>query len=314
MGPLLLKPFYVSPIWGGPRIAEARSLPWTPDDNHGAAFDVSAHPNTMGIVLNGSCAGMTLAEAIATHHDDILGDVPDEAPIQVTFMDAAETLSVQVHPDEAYAQAAEGDHGKVEAWYILAAAEVATLIGGCTTDDFDALRLAAADDSIGERYGQRIAVREGDVVLMPERTMHALGADIFAVEVSSLGSTTYRICDWGRGRQLHVDKAFDILDTRRRPSLTHFGTFDQSKADIERLGVDAGFFKSYVVDVGTTMHFSCQGRYAVVTCVARTARVSTPEGSVSLGYTQSCLVPASAESYDIEGPCRVLRSLRTPEP
>ena len=191
MGPLLLTSFYLSPIWGGSRIARTRGIDWSDDDRHGEAFDVSAHPTTMGVVRNGPCDGMTLADAIASHHQEILGDVPDDAPLQVTFMDPVETLSVQVHPSEEYAQAAEGDHGKVEAWYVLDAEPDATLIAGCTTNDTEALRVAAADDSIGDRYGQRIEMHEGDFILIPPGTMHALGGGIFAVEVSSLGNTTF---------------------------------------------------------------------------------------------------------------------------
>lgn len=312
MEPLLLKPYYVSPVWGGPRIAQARGIAWTSEDNHGESFDVSAHPSTMGVVRNGPYAGCTLAEAIAAHHDELLGDVPDDAPLQITTMDAAETLSVQVHPPEAYAQAAEGDHGKVESWYILATEPSATLIGGCGTDDVSALRDAATDDSIAARFGQRIAVQEGDFVLIPEGTMHALGKGIFAVEVGSLGNTTYRICDWGRGRQLHVDKAFDVLKIDNRPSVTHLGAYS-GQMTRELLGVDAGFFKSFVLDVDGRQSFSCNGRYAVITCVGGTALVSTTDGSVELGYTASCLVPAAASTYVISGTCRVLRSIRTPD-
>ncbi|MBP3892796.1 MAG: hypothetical protein J6D34_02005 [Atopobiaceae bacterium] len=310
MEPLLLTSFYLSPIWGGPRIARERGIEWSQDDRHGEAFDISAHPTTMGVVRNGPCAGMTLADAIASHRHEILGDVPDDAPLQVTFMDAAEDLSVQVHPDEEYAQAAEADHGKVEAWYVLDAKPGATLIAGSTTNDVAALRAAAADDSIGERFGQRIEMREGDFILIPSGTMHALGAGIFAVEVSSLGNTTYRICDWGRGRELHVDKAFDVLDATKKPVVAHLGTFDPKQGNRERLGVDAGFFTSYVVDTSDRQTFSCDNRYAVLTCVKGAARIETPGGSVELGPTESCLVPASAESYDIVGRCRVLRSVR----
>lgn len=167
MGPLLLTSFYLSPIWGGSRITRTRGIDWSDDDRHGEAFDVSAHPTTMGVVRNGPCDGMTLADAIASYHQEILGDVPDDAPLQVTFMDPVETLSVQVHPSEEYAQAAEGDHGKVEAWYVLDAEPDATLIAGCTTNDTEALRVAAADDSIGDRYGQRIEMHEGDFILIP---------------------------------------------------------------------------------------------------------------------------------------------------
>ncbi|MDI9590885.1 MAG: class I mannose-6-phosphate isomerase [Acidobacteriota bacterium] len=312
MGPLLLKSFYLSPIWGGSRIAEARGIPWTPEDRHGESFDVSAHPTTMGIVLNGPLAGMTLAEATGARGREILGDVPDDAPVQVTFMDAAETLSVQVHPGESYAREAEGDHGKVESWYIVHAEPGATLIAGCTTDDLEALRAAAADDTIGERYGRRVEVHAGDFVLIPPGTMHALGAGIFAVEVASLGNTTYRLCDWGRGRELHVEKAFDVLDVTKGPSVVRLGPPGGAAGDQERVGADAGFFKSYVVDVVDRMSFCCNGRYAVLTCVDGVAKVGTPDGDVTLGHTQSCLVPAAAQSYTIAGPCRVLRSVRTP--
>lgn len=312
MEPLLLEPFYASPIWGGSRISEIRGVPWSAQDHKGEAFDISAHPTTMGIVRNGPCAGMTLAEAIRAHRAEIQGDVPDDAPLQVTFMDAVETLSVQVHPDERYAQAAEGDHGKIEAWYVAHADEGATLIAGCTTDDRDALRSAAADDSIGSRHGRRHEMREGDFILIPSGMMHALGAGILAVEVSSLGNTTYRICDWGRGRELHVDKAFDVLDTTLSPTITRLGAPDPS-SESERLGVDAGFFRSSVADLTDPRTYACDGRYAVVTCVKGTAHVSTPDGGVTLGLTESCLVPACAGTYTVSGPCRILRSVRTPE-
>lgn len=312
MGPLLLTSFYLSPIWGGSRIARTRGIDWSDDDRHGEAFDVSAHPTTMGVVRNGPCDGMTLADAIASYHQEILGDVPDDAPLQVTFMDPVETLSVQVHPSEEYAQAAEGDHGKVEAWYVLDAEPDATLIAGCTTNDTEALRVAAADDSIGDRYGQRIEMHEGDFILIPPGTMHALGAGIFAVEVSSLGNTTYRICDWGRGRELHVDKAFDVLDAASKPVVTHLGAYDPGQVNRERLGVNAGFFRSYVVDTRDSQTFTCDHRYAVLTCVEGFARIETADGCVDLGPTESCLIPASAGSYTIIGPCRVLRSVRCP--
>lgn len=312
MGPILLRSFYVSPVWGGPRIAAARGIDWTKDACLGEAFDVSAHPTTEGVVESGPCSGMCLSEAIAAHRVEILGDVPEDEPIQVTFMDAAQTLSVQVHPDEAYAQAAEGDHGKVESWYILAAEPGATLIAGSEAVTRDQLRAAAADDTIGERYGHRIAVSEGDFVLIPSGLMHAIGAGILAVEVATFGNTTYRLCDWGRGRELHVEKALDVVDVTLKPTVTHCGAYDADAGPCERLGVDSEAFRSYVVDVAGRRSYSCEGRYAVLTCVNGAVSVRCGDGGVELGYTRSCLVPACAGSYELEGHGRVLRSVRTP--
>ena len=311
---MLFEPHYLSPVWGGPRIAMARGLEWSEKDTHGESFDVSAHPSVGVTIRNGPYAGVPLAEAVRAHHDKIMGDVPDDAPIQVIHMDAREDLSVQVHPDEEYAQAAEGDHGKVEAWYVLAADPNATLVGGCTTNDVEALRTAAADDTIGSRYGRRLAVQEGDFVLVRPGTLHALGAGILAVEVGSLGNTTYRICDWGRGRELHVEKGFDVLRCEREATVQHLGAYDPKAPARERLGVDSGFYRSFVADVRDEREYACNGRYAVVTCVAGQVLVETKGGSVDLGVTESCLVPACANVYVISGAGRVLRSVRTPQP
>ena len=314
MEPLLFEPYYLSPVWGGPRIAMARGLEWFESDTHGESFDISAHPSVGVTIRNGPYAGAPLAEVVRAHHDEILGDVPDDAPIQVIHMDAREDLSVQVHPDEQYAQAAEGDHGKVEAWYVLAADAHATLIGGSTTNDLDALRVAAADDTIGSRYGRRLAVVEGDFVLVRPGTLHALGAGIFAVEVGSLGNTTYRICDWGRGRGLHVEKGFDVLRCEQEATVHHTGAYDPDAPARERLGVDSGFYRSYVADIRGDREYACNGRYAVITCVAGRILVATQNGSVELGATESCLVPACSNAYVISGAGRVIRSVRTPQP
>ena len=87
--------------------------------------------------LAGPLAGMRLDEAVHTHHDEIIGDLPENDIIQATFMDVRETLSVQVHPNEEQAQRLDGDHEKSESWYILHAEPGATLIAGSLTDDVD---------------------------------------------------------------------------------------------------------------------------------------------------------------------------------
>lgn len=310
MGPIVLQPHYVSPIWGDTRISAIRDLPYSTAENNGEAFDVSAHPGVEGHVVGGPFDGMPFGELLAQHHNQVLGDVPESETVQVVAMSAREHLSVQVHPNEKYAQDHEGDHGKVEAWYVLEAAPGATLIAGCTTNDLDALRTAAADDSIGPRFGQQVPVHEGDFVLIPSGTMHALGPGIFCVEIGSLGNTTYRLCDWGRGRELHVQKGFDVLDPSNKPQVTHLGAFAASGQQQSRRGVTTSFYTSDVVDVRESWTEALQGRYAIVTCVAGEAHVLTGGGQVRLGYSRSCVVPASTGEFQIRGNCRVLVSRR----
>lgn len=313
MEPLKFSPTYVHPIRTGDAIAKARGLPTDTEHNYGEAFDVSAHPDVCATIANGPLAGMHLDDAISAHHDDIIGTLPDHDVIQITFMDARETLSIQVHPNEEQAQRLDGDHEKTESWYILHAEPGATLIGGSTTTDLDALRAAAADDSIGERFGKRIAVSEGDFVFVPAGTMHALGAGIFAVEVGSFGNRTYRMCDWGRGRELHVDKAFEVVNTESTATVRHFGSYGHDEAGDAvlpriREGVRCGLFVSNVIDIDKDYETEPDGVYHIITCVQGSCTVESPEGAVGLACTESALVPASAGRYTVRGTCRVLQS------
>lgn len=313
MEPLKFSPTYVHPIWAGDAIAKARGLPTDSEHNYGEAFDVSAHPDVCVTIANGPLAGMHLDDAISAHHDDIIGTLPDHDVIQITFMDARETLSIQVHPNEEQAQRLDGDHEKTESWYILHAEPGATLIGGSTTTDLDALRAAAADDSIGERFGKRIAVSEGDFVFVPAGTMHALGAGIFAVGVGSFGNRTYRMCDWGRGRELHVDKALEVVNTESTATVRHLGSYGHDEAGDAALprireGVRCGLFVSNVIDIDKDYETEPDGVYHIITCVQGSCTVESPEGAVGLACTESALVPASAGRYTVRGTCRVLQS------
>ena len=306
MGPLLLRPNYISPIWSGPRVNEARGLPG--DTLYGESFDVSVHEGLVNAVEGGPFDGTPLDELVREHRAEIMGDADDDGIVQIIVMDAGENLSVQVHPDEAYAQAHENDHEKTESWYILGAEPGAFIYCGATTDDVDAMRAAAADDTIGERYCRRVPVSEGDFVLIPAGTLHAMGKGVFALEVGSLGFKTYRICDWGRGRELHVEQGFDVLRTESRPEPNHLGAFDPAAPAAVRRGVTHRLFSSDVIDVRGTWEQEMDGRYEVLSCVAGKARIRTAEGVTELPFTRSALVPACVGSYTIEGTCRVLRS------
>ena len=306
MGPLLFSTNYISPIWSGARINEVRGLGKEP--LYGEGFDLTAHRGMVTNVKGGPFDGVPLDQLIAEHHDEIVGDLPDMGVVQTLLLSASEVVSVQVHPDEAYAQAHEDDREKDEAWYVLEAEPNATLIAGSLTDDIEALRAAAADDTIGNTYGRQVGVSEGDLILIPAGTLHAFGPGIFAVELSTLGFTTYRLCDWGRGRELHVEKGFDVLDVSPHPSPVSFGRFSHEGPTQVRTGVNHRLLSIDVVDVRDEWGLDLESVYRVITAVAGDAEIETPDGSAHLPYTHSALIPASARHVDIKGPCRVLCS------
>lgn len=118
-----------------------------------------------------------------------------------------EPLSIQVHPDDAFARSIGLDHGKTEAWYILSAVDDARIALGLKRCLSPAeLRSAIDDGSIADLVHWR-PVAKDDVVLIPAGTIHALGAGLVVAEIQQRSDTTFRLFDYGRHRELHVDNA-----------------------------------------------------------------------------------------------------------
>lgn len=132
--------------------------------------------------------------------------------LMIKYLFTSERLSVQVHPNDMQAQAAGYAHGKEEMWIILDAEPGATLGVGLTRDvDAATLRAAAADGSIAELLDWR-TVRAGDVLYNPAGTIHALGAGITVIEVQQAVDLTYRLYDYGRPRELHLDAGIAVAE------------------------------------------------------------------------------------------------------
>ncbi|OYX72306.1 MAG: mannose-6-phosphate isomerase [Rhizobiales bacterium 32-66-11] len=130
-----------------------------------------------------------------------------ETALLLKLLFTTQPLSIQVHPDDAFAHTLGQDHGKTEAWYILSAqpgAQVAVGLNGPLTPS--QLRTAIEDRSIAERIQWR-DVLKGDVVCIPAGTIHAIGAGLVIAEIQQRSDVTFRLFDYGRTRELHADQA-----------------------------------------------------------------------------------------------------------
>jgi mannose-6-phosphate isomerase len=147
-----------------------------------------------------------------------VGEIWFEAPagtnpdLMVKYLFTSEKLSIQVHEDDATAQAAGRKRGKDEAWVILAAEPDATIaLGTREAIDSDALREAALDGSIETLVDWR-PVNAGDVIYSAARTVHAIGAGLTLIEVQQNVDLTYRLYDYGRPRELHLEAGVAVSD------------------------------------------------------------------------------------------------------
>jgi mannose-6-phosphate isomerase len=138
----------------------------------------------------------------------------DELPLLAKYIFTNEWLSIQVHPNDAQARARGLPHGKSECWYILDAEPAATLGLGLTRAvGKDELRQAAIDGSIEQLMDWR-GVAAGDFVFVPAGTIHAIGAGISLLEFQQNSDVTYRLYDYGRPRELHLDDGVAVADAR----------------------------------------------------------------------------------------------------
>lgn len=175
-----LKDFYSEKIWGYER------------------WNVSTHRNGASTVEE---TNQTLTEALGK-----------ELPILIKIIKANDKLSVQVHPNDEYAHQHENDNGKTECWYILDAEEDAQLICGIKPGLNKEKLREIIDAGKIEDYLQRIPVKKGDMIYIPAGTVHAIEGGITILEVQQSSDVTYRMYDWGRDREMHIEKSLDVIN------------------------------------------------------------------------------------------------------
>lgn len=221
LAPILTTPRLVEPIWGGSRLAAWLDLPEPRPAKLGETWLVyDANP-----VAAGPGAGRTLAELTRELGAELVGTRTTarygaDFPLLAKFIDAADRLSIQVHPDDAYAHSREahtGFHGKTEAWYILDAAPGATVTYGLNRPGNRAEFAAAVEAGAVEELMGEIPVAPGDVVFVPAGTLHAINAGIVLFEIQQKSDLTYRVYDYGRldaktgqPRELHLERSLDV--------------------------------------------------------------------------------------------------------
>jgi mannose-6-phosphate isomerase len=214
--PLKFSVLALEKVWGGHKLAALFGQGLPSDCLIGEVWAVWDQL----LVDNGPLRGQKLAHLVRENPDQILGtrlaDRPAVFPLLAKFIDAREQLSVQVHPDDAYAQEHEGEpFGKAEAWYIIEAEPGAYLIHGITTqltrsDTEKAIRTGTLRDLL-----DYIPVSAGDVIMNPPGTIHALGEGLLLYEIQQSSDLTYRLYDWDRNdpsRALHIEESLDVAD------------------------------------------------------------------------------------------------------
>ena len=212
-----LKPFVVSKIWGGEKLARMKNITHDPSEQRiGETWEASLLKE-----------GPSFDES-GTPLSEIIG--PDSFDYLVKYIDTSDDLSIQVHPGDEYARLHENSLGKTECWFILAAVEGCGIYLGLK-EGVDKLTLEQAlrDKEDISQLLNFIPVKKGDFFFVPAGTIHAIGRGITLAEVQQSSGITYRVWDWnrvddqGQSRELHVKKALDVINfSQDKNSISNF--------------------------------------------------------------------------------------------
>lgn len=217
--PARLEPIFTPRIWGAKSLAPIYPEMSNLAEPIGEAW-LTAHESRF---VSGAFAGETLEHAWAHMPAEWRGEsaaAQRDFPLLVKFIFPNDRLSVQVHPEDAYAQKHEiaaGGRGKTEMWYVVSAErDAAVWIGlrsGVTRESFR----RAIDDGNADELIERVPVKAGDAIYCPAGTVHYIGPGLTLCEIQEYSDLTYRIFDFnrvgpdGKPRALHLKKAFDVI-------------------------------------------------------------------------------------------------------
>jgi len=306
--PLMLEALEREVIWGGHALVERYGKVAAP----GAAIGESWECYDKNRIENGEYRGQTLADVRGLLGARLTGaaDPAQPFPLLTKIIDARQALSVQVHPDDAYARRVEGQPvGKTECWYVLEAEPDATIVLGWNRDiSRDEYVARVRDGSLGELL-RHVPARVGDVFHLPAGTMHAIGAGIVLFETQQTSDLTYRIFDYnrlgadGKPRELHVDKAADVLDYRQgmRAALAPL-RYDVAGLKRTTLVADANFTVERVGCDVTPRSIDLEGMPLVILALDEPIDVIARDTRVALAPYRSTVVPAALEAVSVSAP------------
>lgn len=305
MYPLLLKPETKDYLWGGTKLKD--DFGFDSDTSIVAeGWMLSCHKDGTNTVLNGELKGKSLSEAIKILGDDVLGVNAKQFPyfpLLIKLIDAKQKLSVQVHPDDAYALENEGEFGKTEMWYVVDCEEGAELVYGfkneISKEEFkDRIQSNTLTDVMNS-----VKVHKGDVFFIEAGTLHAIGEGILIAEVQQNSNSTYRVSDYGRRdkdgnlRPLHIEKALAVtkLETPQKP----YGQIGETQSignNTVRKLAKCQLFSTELLTLNDEFTIKNKDSFVSVVLLNGSANLSWGNDSISLKKGDSVFIPADFEA------------------
>ena len=284
MYPIKFENLYYKKIWGGRDLENFRKN--LPEGDIGESWDIACHDNGMSIVANGEFKGKTFKELISEYGEKFVGKTlaNKEFPLLLKLINSKDRLSVQVHPND-------------------------SLIVGTKNCDRSTFEKAIRENNT-ESYLNKIDIKKGDCFLIKSGLVHAICEGAIIAEIQQSSDITYRIYDYGRPRELHIEKSLDVIDF-------NLNAINESKNRLDKFeGYEKGVLctseyftiEKYIINKSVT-ESSDINKFFIFTCVDGEGYIKCKgKEDVYIKKGDSIFIPASLGEYIIEGTLTVLKS------
>lgn len=315
--PLFLKPVFQEKIWGGDRLHTVFGFD-LPNNKIGEDWAISAHPHGVSTVENGEFSGKKLDE-LWTNHRELFGNAKgDVFPLLTKILDAEDDLSVQVHPDDAYGLAHEGELGKTECWYIIDAEPGSTIIYGHNAKSREELEAMIKEERWDDLL-KKVPVKKGDFFYVPSGTIHAIGKGIMILETQQSSDTTYRVYDYdrkddqGNARELHIQQSVDVTTVPAKEAQLSIQQQNQGQSSIITY-LNTPFFNVYEWQVNGVLNLKKNAPYTLATVIEGVGQLvieeveTTKTESYELTKGTSFILPNDIAKWRVEGDLTIIAS------
>lgn len=314
MNLIFMEPIYKDYIWGGNRLKEKLNKN-TPYDTTAESWEISANSNGDCKILNKEYNKKTLSNLFNDNEvkEKIFGTKcvnMKEFPILIKFIDAKNNLSIQVHPDDEYAQSIGLPNGKNEMWYIMDCEADSKIVGGLNKQlNHQELTNALNNNTIKD-YLNYINVKKGDSIYISAGTLHAILENNFICEIQQNSDTTYRVYDWdrigndGKPRELHKKQATETIKTGIIPNVKSTDNGEKYQKIVEN-----EYFEVYKINcVDIFEDYSNEESFYTMNVVSGNGIIETESQKLDIKIGDSFIIPATLGKYKISGKVEILKT------
>ncbi|PCG19047.1 type I phosphomannose isomerase catalytic subunit [Brachyspira sp. G79] len=299
-------------IWGGTSLASIYSKPFDKNKTIGESWEICDLPNDNSIVSNGELKGKTLSYLVKEYGSKLLGRKCKEYyfPLLIKLIDARDKLSIQVHPDEEYANKKHNKHGKNEMWYVVDALENAELLIGLkeSITKEDLKRALLNKENIEDKFNY-FHIKKGDAFYIPSGCIHAILGNAVIAEIQTPSDVTYRLYDWnrldknGKSRELHIEDSFNVIKDINAFNLKSVkcNKFKDTSLEINTVFSNEYFtVEEYIVN-GQYYSKPTKESFEIIMVIDGNGSIESdiPDNIINLNIGKTVLVPASLGNYII---------------